>query len=178
MPLTAILNGGCVVKQTAVSDTGPPLHLVEIGKENLLSLFRAVIISEEVQTELVRHGVWDKIQSVPLCMDVVQVNRNELIEQRRAMSGFRVHLTDISVAALAARMSPDVVLTDDLELRKGLENQGRLVVGSVGILIRSFKTGNLGKSELLACIDTLLNGSSLYLSKGFAVHIRRLLEDM
>lgn len=94
------------------------------------------------------------------------------------MSKFKVHKTDLAVAALSVRLSPDVVLTDDLELRKGLEAQSFTVVGSIGILVRAFKAGRLTKAELRNSFDRLFDGSTLYLSKGFAVYVREFLDGM
>lgn len=165
--------------ETAVSDTGPPLHLSEISEENLLKLFKSVTIPREVMTELTRYGVFDKVQiALNGILVIEQATQAELNKQRNAMLNFKVHAADLSVAALAARLLPDLVLTDDLALRKGLEAQDHTVVGSVGILVRAFKAGQLERSELLDCFNKLFDGSTLYLSKGFAVYIRKLLDSI
>ena len=164
---------------TAVADTGPPLHLVEIGQERTLALFEWVAISEQVKNELARADVYEAVASaLGDRMRVERVSPRELDAQRALLSTFALHPADLSVAALAARLSPDVVLTDDLNLRKGLEAQGRTAVGSVGILVRAFKMGRLTKPELQAHLDRLFDGSSLYLSKGLRVHVRRLLDNL
>lgn len=168
-----------MANETAVSDTGPPLHLSEISKESLLSLFKSLTIPKEVMIELTRYGVFDKVQTALNGFLVVeQATQAELDKQRNAMLNFKVHTADLSVAALADRLSPDVVLTDDLELRKGLEAQDHTVVGSVGILVRAFKAGRLERSELINCFNKLFDGSTLYLSKGFAVYVRKLLDSI
>jgi len=167
------------VNETAVSNTGPPLHLAEIGQESQLSLFAQVSISEQVQEELARHGAFDDVAvALSNSLRVETVTEPELDAQRAALSAFKVHQADLSVAALAARLSPDVVLTDDLELRKGLEAQGHTVVGSVGVLIRAFKAGRFTKVELQTYLDQLFDGSTLYLSKGFRAHVRKLLDSL
>lgn len=167
------------MSDTIISNTGPPFHLTEIGQEGLLSLFERVIISEQVQTELTRHGVFDLVVAVlGDRLMVERVAQIELDSQQAVLSRFKVHLVDLSVAALAARMSPDAVLTDDLELRKGLEMRGHTVVGSVGVLIRAFKAGRFTKAELHAYLDRLFDGSTLYLSKGFRAHVRKLLDSL
>jgi predicted nucleic acid-binding protein len=125
------------MNENAVTNTGPPLHLAEIGQESQLTLFAQVIMSEGVEAELTHHGVFDRVaEALGDHLAVERVSQLELTAQQAALSGFNVHPADLGVAALAARLSPDVVLTDDLELRKGLEAQGYTVVGSVGILIR------------------------------------------
>ncbi len=167
------------MNENAVADTGPPLHLAEIGEEGQLNIFGLVIISEQVKTELKQRDVFDHIATMLGNHLVVEsVTHSELDAQRVALSRFDVHQTDLSVAALAVRIAPELVLTDDLELRKGLEVQGCLVVGSIGVLIRAFKAGRLTKSELQTCLDQLFDGSTLYLSKGFRTYVQKLLDNI
>ena len=163
----------------AVSDTGPVLHLHEIGEVRQLRLFEAVILSEQVKTELSGDGVWDRIADALTDRLVVKkVTAQEITEQAKTLSAFTVHRPDLSVAALAARVRPDLVLTDDLRLRKGLEAQGHQVVGSIGVLVRAFRTGRMSKPELLSRVDQLLDGSTLYTSKAFRTTIRAVLDDL
>lgn len=165
--------------ETAVTDTGPLLHLAEIGQEGLLRLFERVIASEQVAAEARRFGVLDRITSALGCRLVIErVTDGEVSAQREVLDDRCAHQTDLSVAALAARSTPDVVLTDDLTLRKGLEAQGCQVVGSVGILVRAFRAGRVSKSDLHVSLERLFDGSSLYLSKSFRAHVRSLLDDI
>lgn len=163
----------------AVADTGPLLHLAEIGQESELALFERVTVSAQVEAELTRHGVFERLAAaLGERLAVESVAQAELDAQQAALSGLKLHQTDVSVAALAARLSPAVVLTDDLELRKALESQGRTIVGSVGVLVRAFKTGHFTKSQLQAHLDQLFDGSTLYLSKAFRASVRQLLDSL
>jgi predicted nucleic acid-binding protein len=164
------------VNETAVADTGPLLHLAEIGQESQLNIFGQVIISKHIEAELKRRAVFDRVAAILGNHLVIEsVTQPELDAQRMALSRFKIHQADLSVAALAMLLMPDVVLTDDLALRKGLESQGCLVVGSVGIPVRAFRAGRLTKGELQTCFERLFDGSSLYLSKGFRTHVHNLL---
>jgi len=167
------------VNETAVADTGPLLHLVEIGQESQLNIFGQVIISKHIEAELKRRAVFDRVAAIlDDHLAIESVTQSELDAQRMALSRFKIHQADLSVAALAMFLMPDVVLTDDLELRKGLELQGCLVVGSVGILVRAFKADRLTKGELQTCFERLFDDSSLYLSKGFRTHVHNLLASL
>ena len=167
------------MNETTVADTGQLLHLAEIGQESQLAIFALVTISRQIKAELEQHCVFDHVAAaVGDCLVVESVLQSELDPQQVELSRFKVHQADLSVAALAARLAPEVVLTDDLELRKGLEAQGSSVVGSVGILVRTFKAGRLTKAELRACFDQLFNGSTLYLSKGFHAYVYKLLDSL
>lgn len=165
--------------ETAVSDTGPILHLAEIGEAGRLRLLDAVIVSEQVKAELAALGVWDSASgALSGCLRVEKVTPTEITRQAVTLSAYTVHRPDLSVAVLATRIHPDMVLTDDLRLRRGLESQGHQVVGSVGILVRAFRDGTLAKPELLARVDQLLDGSSLYTSKAFRTVVRESLKNL
>jgi hypothetical protein len=45
--------------RTAITDTGPPLHLCEINQERQIALFELLIVSQFVRDELASHNVWD-----------------------------------------------------------------------------------------------------------------------
>lgn len=66
-------------------------------------------------------------------------------------------------------------LTDDLSLRKALEGWGHRVVGTIGVLVRIFRTGRVSMLELQNTFGRVLDDSSLYLSKSFRGRIRDLL---
>ena len=117
--------------ETAVADTGPLLHLTEIGEVGKLTIFDSVFITAQVRA-----------------------------------------------SAPAARIRPDVVLSDDLDLRRALESQGFTVVGSIGVLFRALRTGRLRKRGLLARLDDLLDDSSLYTSKAFRITVRRIVDEL
>ncbi len=132
-----------------VSDTGPLLHLNEIGHVHLLTLFHETLITFQVETELNHYGVSQKIKkTLSEHIDIFHVGPYEIACKQNELFEFQLQTTDVSVAVLAARCNPDIVLTDDLELRKGLETMGFKVTGSVGILIRSYNMNWISKTEL------------------------------
>ncbi len=94
------------------------------------------------------------------------------------LSAFRLQEADLQVAALAELRKPSAVLTDDLELRRALEQRGHLVVGSIGVLIRAYKNGPLTRVAFEKALIRLLDDSSLYLSRAFRQHVLRLLDQL
>lgn len=167
------------MSETVVSNTGPLLHLTEIELERLLIIFDQLIISGQVKSELKRHSVLGKVEATMSHRLIVEsVTQLELDAQMTTLSRFKLHQADLSVAALAERFSPELVLTDDLELRKGLEAQGYLVIGSAGILVRGFKSGFLTREELQVFLTKLFDGSTLYYSSGFRTYVQKLLDDL
>jgi predicted nucleic acid-binding protein len=166
------------VPEIAVADTGPLLHLAEIGETGQLCIFDAVLVTEQVRGELIRLDIDTRVvQDFSDLLQVHSVSQNEMQTQTKTFSRFRLHRTDLSVVALAIRVRPNVVLTDDLQLRRALESQGFTAVGSIGILFRALKTGRLSKKDTAAKLDQLLDDSSLYTSKAFRVAVRKRVEE-
>lgn len=162
-----------------VSDTGPILHLLEIGAVRHVECFDVIIISSQVRTELQRHAALQAAAtSLTDRVRAQRVSSSEIEAQRLRLRGFRLHTADLSTAALAERLRPDVVLTDDLRLRKALESLSHKVVGSIGILVRAFGSGSVSKAELESSLDALLDGSSLYTSKAFRARIGEMLKSL
>lgn len=160
--------GDSPVPETAVTHTGPPRHLAQIGLEGHLTLVARVSLSAHIREELSRRGLCERIATTRgERLGVERVTSQARQAQPATVVGLTRHQADWSVAALAARLAPAVVLTDDLALRRGLEARGQTVVGSVGGLIRAFKTGRCTKADLDTSIDHLFDGSTLYLSTGF-----------
>ncbi len=85
----------------------------------------------------------------------------------------------MQVLALAkSQRFASAVLTDDLDLRRCLEDQGAVVVGSVGVLVRAYSRGYLTRAELENAIEALFAQSTLHTSRAFAAHVRRLLDEL
>jgi len=167
------------VPETAVADTGPILHLSEIGETGLLSIFTRVSVSQHVRAELARHGILDSaLDAIGDRLQIERVSSEEMSSQLKSALRFRIHRADLSTLALASRIKPDLVLTDDLDLRKALESQGYQVVGSIGVLLRALRDRRFKKTDLLMRLDQLLDGSTLYTSKAFRMAVREMVEKL
>jgi len=152
--------------RTAIADTGPPLHLCEINQESQIALFDLLIVSQFVCDELASHNVWERLKRLGLNLRVEMVAESQLAILRAVADSERLSNADLSVWFLARIYRNALILTDDLALRKVLENEGFLVVGSVGILFRAYTEGRSDKAELIQAIKKLFTESSLYLSEG------------
>ena len=167
------------MSKRAISDTGPLLHLGEVGALRHMSIFERIVVSQFVAIELERHGVLAEIQeSLGKRLHIVPVDDADISAQREILGRCALHHTDLSVAALASRFPADIVLTDDLRLRRGLEQRGLPVVGSIGVLFRAFQSGKMKREELVAILNTLMNGSTLYLSRGLRDCVLHRLDDL
>jgi predicted nucleic acid-binding protein len=107
----------------AISDTGPILHLHEIGRQAALSIFERLIIPDLVAEELRTSGL-DPVQLgiAGLTCSVVPVLAKEWQAVVQASGAPAIQPADAQVFALAqASQLQQPVLTDDLTLRRYLE---------------------------------------------------------
>jgi len=164
--------------RTAITDTGPPIHLCEINQESQIALFELLIVSQFVHDELASYNVWERLKRLGLNLRVEVVLESQLESLRAITDPERLSNADLSVWFLARIYRNALILTDDLALRKVLENEGFLVVGSVGILFRAYTEGRLNKAELIQAINELFTESSLYLSEGLKRRVMKRLRTI
>jgi predicted nucleic acid-binding protein len=175
----AMWSGAFGVPET-VSDTGPILHLHEIGRLPLLAPFSPLVIPGLVQAELDLYN----LPSAELAKAGVELTVTPVAEpiwkEILLIPGFsRIQSADAQVFAVARSCSfQALVLTDDLALRKLLERDGATVVGSFGLLIRAYRDGRLNLTTLERSVDDLLERSTLHLSRPFRSYVRKLIEEL
>ncbi len=165
----------------AISDTGPILHLAEIGALSVLTIFKKVLVSNLVNEELRRYGidlVAEGQQRRELTFETKAVGQERVTELLRELAAFKLHRADASIIALADDLRIKPILTDDMELRKALESRGHEAVGSIGVAVRAYKLRKLTREGLEDLIDDLFSRSSLHLSKGFRKFIREMLVSL
>ena len=164
----------------AIADTGPVLHLHEIGWLESLRIFEHLVMPDLVAEELRAYGLDPSHLGVTaLKVTIVIVERTEWSPVLSEADQPTIHPADAQVFVLArSSQFQKPVLTDDLTLRRRLEGQGGTVVGSVGVLVRAYTTGHLKRDELESAVDALFTTSTLYMSRAFRAYVRHLLADL
>lgn len=160
----------------AISDTGPVLHLQEIGRLDILAAVAPLVFPVRVWEELEQRGMNQRaFQDAGL--DFVILSARLGLTPGTETLHLQAADAEVFVLAQERRFEP-LVLTDDLALRRLLEGRGATVAGSVGILVRAYTGARLSREELVQTIEALLEESSLHMSRAFREFVRKLVADV
>lgn len=146
---------------SAVSDTGPIIHLSEINAVKTFKIFRSVVIPPEVKDELQKNKIvipkHIRVKSLgDRFKDYVSVFANQ----------FELDLGEAEAISLTLQEKANYFLTDDLDARIIAKKYGLEVHGSVGVLLRGFREKIIDKKLTIQKLHGLKNKSSLFITKG------------
>lgn len=164
----------------AVCDSGPLTHLWQIDLWSAFGTFHAVHIPALVADEVAGHVILDRFTEIAGIQPLYHtVSPSTIVEARRQFPAETQALqdSDIAVFQLARQIAPDVVLTDDLSLRRAVESIGDTPMGTVGLLLRAYRFALLDEAGLRLAIDRLFVHTTLYLSPRFKSYVLKLIED-
>ncbi len=148
-----------------VSDTGPLIHLDEIGCSSLLATFHQIHIPEIVRVEFLKHREF-------LCADIfrfsqVRVHKVEGEIFEKFIEGhqlFHLHPGDKACLFLCQKLALNTLLTDDLAVRDAAQKLKITPVGSIGIIMKAFVNKIISRSLAEKYISDLYNISSLFIT--------------
>jgi predicted nucleic acid-binding protein len=163
----------------ALSDTGSILHLYEIAQLDCLKVFSELVLPPLVASELDRFGFTKAQFPTEPKFTITPVLPQRLQQTLAQLPAPPIHAADAEVFILAEeRDFAQVVLTDDLALRRHLERHGNIVVGSVGILVRAYRRHFMNRNALDQPMTELFNTSSLHASPAFQKDIYNFLNGL
>ncbi len=148
------------LRQIAVSDTGPILHLSEISLIGALNVFSKILVPDEVVKELAKNKIKiNKKAYIKLLKgewkDLVKIltNQNDL------------DLVEACAISLALQEKVNCFLTDDLEARATAKEYNLEVHGTIGIILRAFRNKIIHKNEAIEKVTELKTKSSLFITQ-------------
>ena len=144
-----------------VADAGPIIHLDELGKLWLLRDFKTVLLPVSVQEEVLKHRegivMLDNFRIEPV--------KRMSADQLDLLYHHPLHRGELDALSLVAEHPDSIFLTDDQAARLAAEALQFRVHGTLGVLIRSLRTGSLSKSEVLHALGSIEAASSLHIRK-------------
>ena len=150
----------------AVADAGPLIHLAEIGSLTLLRICDSLNIPDAVWSEIVGQDrvsssallVLDKIQRHTLASpEVLQFIHDRQLDH--------LHTGECEALYLCQVIHSSLLLTDDLAARDTARRLGITPVGSLGVVVRAYRLGQLSLTDAEKCISDLHDVSSLFVTK-------------
>lgn len=157
-------------KNSSVSDSGPIIHLLEVGALPVFLVFKEVLIPPEVSNETSQHKA--RIMNLRL----VQLRASAKDLARIGVTEYRIGLGEAEAIALALQEKIDLFLTDDLAARGVAKAYGLEPHGSLGIILRAFREGKLSKEVAVEKVALLYEHSSLFITKDLVNWIIREIE--
>ncbi len=157
---------------SAVSNTGPILHLFEIRIIKVLDIFSQVQISKEVEEELKKYriNISKKIEVISLedtAKDTVKLLTNQ----------YNLDLGEASAISLALQQKAGYFLTDDLDARDVASKYGIEVHGTIGLILRAFRKRILNKEDALLKVHELKSKSSLFITQDLIAKVIMAIEE-
>ncbi len=146
-----------------VCDTGPILHLREIGLLDLLEKAGRIIIPKVVDIELSAIDVSWKDQR-PSWISVEGLTPKEASNISALYISGLLDLGEAEAIMLAQHLKADWLLTDDTSARTFANVIGLEVHGSLGVVLWAAAVGHLQHDEAKAAIERLAQ-SSLWISQ-------------
>lgn len=151
----------------AVTDTGPLIHLAEIGAIRLLDLVDELCVPDTVYRELEAGGLPRGFEHVEFSL---VETKGELEDSEGLDPG--------EAAALQVAMDRGaMLLTDDLAARERGTAHGVEVHGSIGIVALGYSQGRLDRNEAASLMRKLQHESRLFVSNAVVERGIELLED-
>lgn len=146
----------------AICDAGPLIHLDEIGCLDLLEDFQAVLIPEQVRSEVMRHRP-AVLESRSLEIRCFPVTISSEPQFRALVKAFSLDLGEQAALLLMRSYSGAVLLTDDAAARLAAKALGFRTHGSLGVLLRSIRLGRRTKAEILSILRQIPERSTLHI---------------
>jgi predicted nucleic acid-binding protein len=132
-----------------VSDTTPLITLMKVGRLNILhSLFGEVCIPKAVFSEVTGNETFENEADIirnSEYIKVVMVRDQRQVEFLQRATG--LDLGESEAIIYADEIQADLLLMDEAAGRKVAQNMNLPITGSVGVLIRAFKSGIITADE-------------------------------
>ncbi|MCR4315891.1 MAG: DNA-binding protein [Planctomycetes bacterium] len=161
---------GAEESSTVVCDSGPLIHLDELGKADLINDFRRVYLPESVLREVKRIR--------PAALSVVKfesVDRSEIdlrpVDSLRVL--YSLHEGEVEAIAIAMGGKAGILLCDDMAARLAATSVSIEVHGTIGVLIRAIRRNLLTKNEVVQLLKSIPSRTTLHVRRALLESVIR-----
>jgi predicted nucleic acid-binding protein len=150
----------------AVSNSGPLIHLAQINKFDLFSIFDKIYIPAQVYLEvsafdaLLKRKI-DKAENIKK-MEVVPLSPGKLTKK---LAGYNLDSGELQAISLCYALGKNLFLTDDLDAREAALACGLNPHGSVGIIVSAYRRKYLDLETAEKAMYDLYEISNLFITR-------------
>jgi predicted nucleic acid-binding protein len=150
----------------AVADAGPIIHLTEVGCLPFLRVFDVLHIPDAVWAETVEQARVSPESIHQLGI----VQRHTLLQTEVAAFAQEHNLQDLHYGEreclyLCKHISVSTLLTDDLAVRETAKRLSLIAVGSLGIIAKVYRLGQISLADAEKRMMSLYDVSSLFVTR-------------
>lgn len=159
-----------------VLDAGPLIHLDELDCLHLLDGFAALLIPPIVWQEAVRHRPQLKLEKVPSAKISDPIGSAPL---SLAAAGFanELHAGEIAAITLLHEAGGGMLLSDDDAARLTAESLGFAVAGTLGLLLRGIRRGQISSHRVRKMAAEFPTLCSLHISQALLKRFSEAIPD-
>lgn len=149
----------------AVSNTGPIIHLSEIGCFHCLKIVKSLFIPKSVESEIRSKNAPGKNELRDAdWITTKELNGSQKEKAEKITKDFGIDRADAEAIVLARGEDIELLFTDDKSAREIAEYYGLEVHGSAGIIARAYRDKILSYEEVKDALEKLHKESSLYMT--------------
>jgi len=150
----------------AVLDSGPLIHLAEIGCLRLLRIFESLCIPQAVWLETFgQNRISQNDLGAELNIQHYSVPRSELVNFIAKGNLTELHGGEQECLFLCQQREISVLLTDDMAVRDAARRLKLVPVGSLGIVVAAYEHELISRQHAERCIADLYDVSSLFVTR-------------
>jgi predicted nucleic acid-binding protein len=150
----------------AVLDSGPLIHLAEIGCLGLLTIFEGLCIPHAVWFETVGQSrVPQEDLAVEFNIQRCALLRSEVADFIRKNNLTDLHLGEQECLLLCLNQEIYTILTDDLAVRDAARRFNIVPVGSLGIIVAAYEHEVITRDDAEVYMAKLYDVSSLFVTR-------------
>lgn len=151
--------------EEAIADSGPIIHLYEIGALSFLRLFETVHVPGAVWKETVgkERVPVDRLEALEVVQhhEMAPADIGSFVDQENLD---HLQSGEQECLLLLSQQNVDLVLTDDLAVRETVKESGRTPVGSLGIIVRAYREEWIALHEAEQLLRELHEKSTLFVT--------------
>lgn len=161
-----------------ISDTTPLISLMKVGLLDLLGdYFGEVQIPMAVFQELTSNIKFaEEAKQIKECkfIKVIIIDEHKSVDLLRKITG--LDLGESEAIILSDNLQADLLLMDEAKGREVAEQIGLKIMGTIGLLIAFYQSGNVTAEKIQNCVEILRNSGRHIGEKYFQVllnHIKK-----